>query len=89
MRLLPEVTILLSPLKASISWILTVRNHDSAGDSEKSPWIPKYQHALMLHGPRQSYTETETHPTPSIRVDRELLVKNAVIALNPIDWKAP
>jgi hypothetical protein len=59
--------------------------------SSSSSWteIPSQQQALLLYRPKQPYQEISNHPIPAIRDDRELLVRNMVIGLNPIDWKAP
>ncbi len=51
--------------------------------------IPEKQIALLLHGPRQPYAAVEDHGIPAPLDDREVLVKNLVLGLNPIDWKAP
>ncbi|SPQ24296.1 8ab1ba10-45ee-4f2b-939b-24e87a13223c [Thermothielavioides terrestris] len=44
---------------------------------------------LLLHGARQPYELTDSHPVPELHHDGELLVRTQVIGLNPIDWKAP
>lgn len=51
--------------------------------------IPTTQTALLLHGVRQPYQLTQDYPVSEIRGDRELLVRNHAIGLNPIDWKSP
>ncbi|KAK5267880.1 hypothetical protein LTR99_009667 [Exophiala xenobiotica] len=51
--------------------------------------IPEKQSALLLHGPRQPYAAVQDHDIPVPMEDREVLVKNLVLGLNPIDWKAP
>lgn len=51
--------------------------------------IPERQTGLLLHQVRQPYQLTSDYAVPQIQTDRELLVKTAVIGLNPIDWKAP
>ncbi|KIW39591.1 uncharacterized protein PV06_08190 [Exophiala oligosperma] len=62
-------------------------------DPEKLPnpsdSVGPQQRVLLLHGPKQRYVEVTDHPTPSISSNRELLVRNIAIGLNPIDWKAP
>ncbi|EHY56657.1 hypothetical protein HRR83_002259 [Exophiala dermatitidis] len=62
-------------------------------DPEKVPARPSkvapHQRVLLLRGPRQPYEEVSDHPTPSLDGNREFLVRNLVIGLNPIDWKAP
>lgn len=47
------------------------------------------QKALLLHGAQQPYTLVTDHRVPSILQDGEILVKIAVIGLNPVDWKGP
>lgn len=61
----------------------------SSSSSSSAPSLSTQQRALILFGPRQPYEEISDHPTPSVLNDRELLVRNRVIGLNPIDWKAP
>ena len=47
-----------------------------------------HQRALILNGVKQPYETIEKHPVPQIESSREILVRNTVIGLNPIDWKA-
>jgi hypothetical protein len=47
------------------------------------------QEVLLLHGPKERYAHVKKHPIPTVKNDREMLVKVEVIGLNPIDWKAP
>lgn len=62
-------------------------------DSEKSSSslssVTARQRVLLLRGPKQPYVEVFDHPTPTLDGNRELLVRNIAIGLNPIDWKAP
>lgn len=51
--------------------------------------LPPSQRVLLLHGPRQPYHVTHDYAVPDLHHDREILVRTAVIGLNPIDWKAP
>ncbi|KJR89785.1 uncharacterized protein SPSK_06171 [Sporothrix schenckii 1099-18] len=51
--------------------------------------IPPSQRVLLLHGPRQPYHVTHDYAVPQLHHDREILVRTAVIGLNPIDWKSP
>ncbi|UNI22951.1 hypothetical protein JDV02_008794 [Purpureocillium takamizusanense] len=51
--------------------------------------VPQQQDALLLHGPGQAYRLHRNHSVPQLVGDNEVLVKAAVIGLNPIDWKAP
>lgn len=51
--------------------------------------VTPHQRVLLLRGPREPYVEVSDHPTPSLDGNREFLVRNLVIGLNPIDWKAP
>lgn len=53
-----------------------------------APTTPQRQRILILEKIKQPYTEVE-YPVPQVRSDREVIVQNAVIGLNPIDWKAP
>lgn len=48
----------------------------------------KLQSILLLQGPRERYALIHNQPIPSLR-DEEVLVRTAVIGLNPIDWKSP
>ncbi|AEO68433.1 uncharacterized protein THITE_52820 [Thermothielavioides terrestris NRRL 8126] len=57
--------------------------------SQEPPLIPETQTVLLLHGARQPYELTDSHPVPELHHDGELLVRTQVIGLNPIDWKAP
>ncbi|KIV82185.1 hypothetical protein PV11_04312 [Exophiala sideris] len=62
------------------------------GQKETTPIslaVPEKQSALFLHGPRQPYASVDDHGIPVPSEDREVLVKNVVLGLNPIDWKAP
>ncbi|OCT51782.1 oxidoreductase, zinc-binding dehydrogenase [Cladophialophora carrionii] len=61
----------------------------SSASSSSSSTVSTHQRALILYAPRQPYEEIPDHPTPSLLNTRELLVRNKVIGLNPIDWKAP
>ncbi|KIW32772.1 uncharacterized protein PV07_04295 [Cladophialophora immunda] len=61
----------------------------SSSSSSSLPNISTQQRALLLHAPKQPYAEVLDHPIPSLLDNRELLVWNRVIGLNPIDWKAP
>ncbi|KIY00667.1 uncharacterized protein Z520_03332 [Fonsecaea multimorphosa CBS 102226] len=61
----------------------------SSTSSSSLPCISTQQRALLLHGPKQPYAEVLDHPIPPLLDNRELLVWNRVIGLNPIDWKAP
>ncbi|KAH8172491.1 alcohol dehydrogenase GroES-like domain-containing protein [Sarocladium implicatum] len=63
--------------------------HSKFFGRKKMTQIPEKQNGLLLHGVRQPYQLTADHAVPQIQSDRELLVKTAVIGLNPIDWKAP
>lgn len=47
------------------------------------------QNVLMLQAPRQRYELISGYPIPLLRDDTEILVRTAVIGLNPIDWKGP
>ncbi|EXJ79704.1 hypothetical protein A1O3_07987 [Capronia epimyces CBS 606.96] len=55
----------------------------------RPPQVAPHQRVLLLRGPKQPYVEVSDHPTPSLDGNREFLVRNLVIGLNPIDWKAP
>ncbi|EXJ68942.1 uncharacterized protein A1O5_07874 [Cladophialophora psammophila CBS 110553] len=66
-----------------------IENPSSKSSSTSLPSISTQQRALLLHGPKQPYAEVLDHPIPSLLDNRELLVWNRVIGLNPIDWKAP
>lgn len=48
-----------------------------------------HQNALLLHAPKQRYQLASKHEIPSLKNNREMLVKVHAIGLNPIDWKAP
>jgi hypothetical protein len=61
----------------------------ASASSSSSSTISTHQRALILYAPKQPYEEISDHPTPPLLNDRELLVRNRVIGLNPIDWKAP
>ncbi|EXJ58768.1 hypothetical protein A1O7_06198 [Cladophialophora yegresii CBS 114405] len=61
----------------------------SSASSSSSSTISTHQRALILYAPRQPYEEIPDHPTPSLLNSREMLVRNKIIGLNPIDWKAP
>ena len=77
----------------------TLRRMLSAKDSKKpighavqesrEPVIPNNQTALLLYGPRQQYQTERDYPIPELKDDGEVLVKNLVLGLNPLDWKAP
>lgn len=54
-----------------------------------APATPQRQKILILEKIKQPYREVEGYPVPQVRHDREVIVQNAVIGLNPIDWKAP
>ena len=56
---------------------------------EDKPREATHQTALLLHGPKQRYQLASKHEIPSLKNDREMLVKVHAIGLNPIDWKAP
>lgn len=51
--------------------------------------IPDTQAVLLLHAPRQPYELQDGYPIPPLQNDREVLVRNRAIGLNPMDWKAP
>lgn len=51
--------------------------------------IPNAQNVLLLHGPKQQYQIERDYPIPKTSGKDEVLIKNSVIGLNPIDWKAP
>ncbi|KIX09970.1 uncharacterized protein Z518_01051 [Rhinocladiella mackenziei CBS 650.93] len=61
----------------------------SSRSSSSLSSVATHQRVLLLHGPKQPYTEVSGHPTPMLLDDREILVRNRFIGLNPIDWKAP
>ncbi|KAF2765583.1 GroES-like protein [Teratosphaeria nubilosa] len=63
-------------------------SHDSGYSSPRGSWLPQYQQALVLHGLRQPYTWTSTHPVPEALRPDELVVKIEAVGLNPIDWKS-
>ncbi|EXJ80494.1 hypothetical protein A1O1_08639 [Capronia coronata CBS 617.96] len=62
---------------------------DTEKVSSRPSKVTPHQRALLLRGPREPYVEVSDHPTPSLDGNREFLVRNLVIGLNPIDWKAP
>ncbi|KAH6616107.1 hypothetical protein B0J18DRAFT_484995 [Chaetomium sp. MPI-SDFR-AT-0129] len=51
--------------------------------------IPDTQTVLLLHATRQPYVLQDGYPVPALQHDREVLVRNRAIGLNPMDWKAP
>ncbi|CAM1510765.1 Fc.00g082780.m01.CDS01 [Cosmosporella sp. VM-42] len=51
--------------------------------------VPETQTVLLLRGPRQEYQLVDDYAVPRLAGQDEILVKNLVIGLNPIDWKAP
>ncbi|KAK4141027.1 chaperonin 10-like protein [Dichotomopilus funicola] len=51
--------------------------------------IPDTQTVLLLHATRQPYVLQDGYPVPASQHDREVLVRNRAIGLNPMDWKAP
>ncbi|KAI1609744.1 oxidoreductase [Exophiala viscosa] len=65
------------------------KRNDQKETTPTSLQIPERQSALLLHGPRQPYAAIDDHGIPVPSEDREVLVKNVVLGLNPIDWKAP
>ena len=51
--------------------------------------VQEQQKVLVLDAIRQPYRLECNYAVPKIQKSREVLVRNAVIGLNPIDWKAP
>lgn len=49
---------------------------------------PKTQRALLLHGARQRYELTLSHPLPVIKAPNEVIIRVIAIGLNPVDWKS-
>lgn len=47
------------------------------------------QSVLLLQGFQHRYELIEDYPIPELQSDDEVLIRNAVVGLNPIDWKAP
>lgn len=62
---------------------------DVGSTSEAEVEIGEFQEVLLLHAPKQRYIHTKDYQIPSVKDEREMLVKVQAIGLNPIDWKAP
>lgn len=61
---------------------------DAAPAAAMAP-VAQRQSALVLHRIGQEYRVVTDHVVPRLLRPGEVLVKTAVIGLNPIDWKAP
>ena len=73
-----------APKRASLD------NTSAISDKErKHTSIDTSQEVLLLHEIRGRYEVASNQPIPEIRNSSEVLVRTAVIGLNPIDWKAP